>query len=297
LANAFEGWFEVNGLVANSPLKVGIFDSGVGGLSVWREIRRELPNAELVYVADTAHAPYGDRSAAYITERCLHIRDFLLAQDVNAIVIACNTASVHSAAAIRARCPVPVIAIEPAIKPASITSQSKVIAVLATSQTLASENVAKLVATYGDSVKILLQACPGLVEHIERGDISSDALRLKLSTFIAPLLDQGADTIVLGCTHYPFLMPLLMQLTGAKVSLMDPAPAVARELVRRLGTNKGQTTSSEMGYGEAYQSSALGGETFYSSAANAALKTVIERLLNRTVELKALATEVSSILR
>jgi glutamate racemase len=282
--------------VASSPLKVGIFDSGVGGLSVWREIRRELPNAELVYVADTAHAPYGDRSAAYITERCLQIRDFLLAQNVNAIVIACNTASVHSAAAIRARCAVPVIAIEPAIKPASMTSQSKVIAVLATSQTLASENVAKLVATYGDSVKILLQACPGLVEHIELGDTSSDSLRLKLSSFIAPLLDQDADTIVLGCTHYPFLTPLLMQITGPKVSLIDPAPAVARELARRLKTN-GQTISRQIEDSAANQNSALGGETFYSSAANAALKIVIERLLNRTVELKALTTEVSPILR
>ena len=269
--------------MAKALVKVGIFDSGVGGLSVFREIRLALPTAELIYVADSAHAPYGDRSPAYIVGRSLQITDFLVAQDVDAIVIACNTASVHAVKAIRAGCHFPVIAIEPAIKPAARLSQSKIIAVLATSQTIASESVSNLVASYGHDVKVLLQACPGLVEHIESGDLSSSALRSKLSSYLSPLLEQGADTIVLGCTHYPFLGLLLNELAGPKVRLLDPAPAVARELVRRLNThlrvNENSNKNAEnVGHPE----------TFYSSSASASLKVVIEGLLQRSVELHPL---------
>jgi glutamate racemase len=282
-ANKFAVWFDHDSTVAKALVKVGIFDSGIGGLSVLREIRLAMPKAELIYVADSAHAPYGDQSASYIIERSLQITDFLVAQAVDAIVIACNTASVLAAKAIRARCQIPVIAIEPAIKPAASASQSKVIAVLATTQTIASENVSNLVASYGKDIRILLQACPGLVEYIEHGDLNSSALRLKLNAYLSPLIEQGADTIVLGCTHYPFLAPLLKELGGAKVQLIDPAPAVARELVRRLGMHlkSGESASADAevdGYTEA----------FYSSSASSSLKRVIERLLQRSVELRAL---------
>jgi glutamate racemase len=282
-ANKFAAWFDLGLPVEKALVKVGIFDSGIGGLSVLREIRLALPKAELIYVADSAHAPYGEQSASFIIERSLQICDFLAAQAVDAIVIACNTASAHAAKAIRARCQIPVIAIEPAIKPAASASQSKVIAVLATTQTIASENVSNLVASYGRDIRVLLQACPGLVEYIEHGDLNSSALRLKLNAYLAPLIEQGADTIVLGCTHYPFLAPLLKELAGAKVQLIDPAPAVARELVRRLSQRFKSDASS-------ISASEVGGsrETFYSSAASSSLKAVIESLLDRSVELRSL---------
>ncbi len=273
--------------MAKALVKVGIFDSGMGGLSVFREIRLALPSAELIYVADSAHAPYGDQSASFIIARSLQMTDFLLAQEVNAIVIACNTASVLAVKAIRSRCQIPVIAIEPAIKPAASLSQSKTIAVLATSQTIVSENVTKLLASYGQNVRILLQACPGLVEYIERGDLNSNALRLKLNSFIAPLLEQGADTIVLGCTHYPFLVPLLKELAGPNVRLLDPAPAVARELVRRLSAHlNADPNANAHGAEDGYK------ETFYSSSASCALQTVMQGLLQHGVELHSLPISV-----
>ncbi len=276
--------------MAKALVKVGIFDSGIGGLSVFREIRLTLPKAELIYVADSANAPYGDQSAAYIIARSLQIAHFLVEQEVDAIVIACNTASVYAAKAIRALYKIPVIAIEPAIKPAATLSQSKIIAVLATSQTIVSKNVSNLVASYGHDVRILLQACPGLVEYIERGDLNSSTLRLKLSSYLLPLLEQGADTIVLGCTHYPFLAPLISELAGPEVRLLDPAPAVARELVRRLRARlKTSDISNAKGADVGHT------ETFYSSSPSSSLKAVIDGLLHGSIELRPLPISDNSV--
>ena len=214
---------------------IGVFDSGVGGLSVLRAIRDALPGEDLVYVADSGHAPYGDQSEAHITERTLSVGLWLAQQGVKAITIACNTATVVAARSLREQTHLPVVAIEPAIKPAVALTRTGVVGVLATRQTVQSESVAKLCAHYGGGKRIVLQACPGWVELVEQADLHSLHTEALLRQFIEPVVAQGADTLVLGCTHYPFLRDTIQRLAGQGVTLIDPAEAVARELVRRLG--------------------------------------------------------------
>jgi glutamate racemase len=213
---------------------VGIFDSGVGGLSVLREIRKELPGEELLYVADSGYAPYGDRSQAFIEERSTAILEFLIQQRAKAVVVACNTATGAAIDTLRARFQLPIIGIEPAVKPAASATQSKVVGVMATTQTLSSPRFARLVSQYGAGVAIVPQACPGLAERVEEGELSGERIRGLLEDYIRPLLAQGADTIVLGCTHYAFLSGMIQEIAGPEVSVIDPAVAVARELRRRL---------------------------------------------------------------
>ena len=214
---------------------IGVFDSGVGGLSVLREIRRALPNETLCYVADSGHAPYGDRSAAYIEARARHIIGFLRQQGVKAIVVACNTVTGLMIQHLRATFPaLPIVAIEPAVKPAASATRSGIVGVLATRQTVASPGLARLVQAHANGRQVLLQACPGWADRVERGDLDSAETRSAVARYVQPLLDLGADTLVLGCTHYPFLAPLIRSLAGDGVRVLDPAPAVARELSRRL---------------------------------------------------------------
>ncbi len=213
---------------------IGVFDSGVGGLSVLHEIRRTLPSEDLLYVADSAHAPYGDKSQQFIETRSIAITEFLVSQNAKAIVVACNTATGAAITTLRARFSVPIIAMEPAVKPATASTKTGVIGVLATSRTLASDNFVQLFARYGADVEIVGQACPGLVEQVEAGDLSGDKTRALLEQYLLPLLERGADTIVLGCTHYPFLAPLIWEIAGSGVAVIDSAAAVARQLHRRL---------------------------------------------------------------
>lgn len=214
---------------------IGVFDSGVGGLSVLREIRRALPAEALCYVADSAHAPYGDKSADYIEARSRQIIRFLQQQGAKAVVVACNTVTGLAIEHLRQTFPqLPIVAIEPAVKPAALATRSGVVGVLATRQTVASPGLERLVRTHGSGKRLLLQACPGWVERVERGELSDADTLAAVAQYVQPLLDQGADTLVLGCTHYPFLLPLIRQLTGQAVQVLDPAPAVARELGRRL---------------------------------------------------------------
>ncbi len=218
----------------SSNLSIGVFDSGVGGLSLLRVIRKHLPDARLLYVADSAHAPYGDRRAEFIRQRCETIAAFLVAQRVSAIVVACNTASVLALNHLRQKFEIPFVGIEPAIKPAASFTRSGVVGVLATSRTIESPGVKRLCELYGDNVEILLQACPGLADRIENADLASTETRSLLQQALAPLLDRGADTIVLGCTHYPFVKPVVQQIVGSRVTVIEPGDAVARQLQRRL---------------------------------------------------------------
>ena len=226
---------------------IGVFDSGVGGLSVLRAIRAAMPNERLVYVADTGHAPYGDQSEEHITQRTLTVGKWLAEQGVKAITIACNTATVVAAKTLREQTHLPVVAIEPAIKPAVATTQSGVVGVLATRQTVQSAAVARLVQLYGADKHVLLQACPGLMEQVEQADLHSPQTEALLRQFIAPLLAQGADTLVLGCTHYPFLRDTIARVAGEGVTLIDPAEAVARELKRRLSEAHALQSTSAQG--------------------------------------------------
>ena len=226
---------------------IGVFDSGVGGLSVLRAIRAVLPHEHLVYVADSGHAPYGDQTEAHITQRTLTVGNWLAEMGVKAITIACNTATVVAAKALREQTHLPVVAIEPAIKPAVALTHSGVVGVLATRQTVQSAAVARLVALYGADKRILLQGCPGLVEQVERADLHSVETEALLRQFITPLLAQGADTLVLGCTHYPFLRDTIQRVAGEGVTLLDPAEAVARELARRLTDSGSLSDATQTG--------------------------------------------------
>lgn len=236
---------------------IGVFDSGVGGLSVLREIRRALPQENLIYVADSGHAPYGDQPSEFIEGRASAVVRFLLGANVKAITVACNTATVIAVEKLRSWSPVPIVAIEPAIKPAAASTRSGVIAVLATSKTLASSSVARLCAQYGDGVQILLQPCPGWVDLVERGELESDIARALVEKHLAPVLAQGADTLVLGCTHYPFLHALLREQAGVDVTIIDPAAAVARELARRLGALQSLNTGPQAGAEQFFSSGEL----------------------------------------
>ena len=218
------------------PYTIGVFDSGVGGLSVLHHIRRTLPAARLLYVADSGHVPYGDKSAAYITQRSHALTEFLLEQGAEAIVIACNTATAAAVNSLRSRYVLPILGMEPAIKPAVAATHSGVVGVLATVGTLESARFAALLGKYAGAVDIVTQGCPGLVEQVEAGELDSARSRELLTGYVEPLLARGADTLILGCTHYPFLSPLLRQIVGEAVTLIDTGAAVARHLQLRLQT-------------------------------------------------------------
>ncbi|WP_339515047.1 glutamate racemase [Pseudomonas sp. RL_15y_Pfl2_60] len=225
----------MNKSATNNNAPVGVFDSGVGGLSVLAEIRQLLPNESLLYVADSAHVPYGEKSPEFIRQRCREIADFLLGQGAKALVLACNTATVAGAADLRELYPdLPIVGMEPAVKPAAAITRSGVVGVLATSGTLKSAQFAALLDRFASGVRIVTQPCPGLVEQIEAGDLDGPATRALLERYVQPLLAQGCDTLILGCTHYPFIKPLLRQLVPADVGLIDTGAAVAKQLQRLL---------------------------------------------------------------
>lgn len=251
---------------------VGVFDSGVGGLSVLREIRKELPFEDLLYVADSAHAPYGDRSNAFIEQRAIAIAQFLISQDAKAIVVACNTATGVAVDTLRSRFALPIVAMEPAVKPAASVTKSGVVGVLATTQTLSSGRFSRLLAQHGTDVEVVLQACPRLVDQVERGELSGGVTRALVEEYVRPLLNRGADTIVLGCTHFPFLTELIQEIAGPTVSLIDPAVAVARELRRRLQADHRLSSGTT-----------AGSEQFWTTGPPAKVQQVISQLLKHPV--------------
>ena len=215
---------------------IGVFDSGVGGLSVLQAIRAALPHEPLDYVADSAHAPYGDKDEAYILERSLRLIDFLRIRGAKAIVVACNTVTGLVIQRLRQHhADLPIVAIEPAVKPAALATRSGVVGVLATRRTVGSAGLARLVAEHARGVQVLPQACPGWVERVEQGDFDSPGTEAAVAEHLRPLLTAGADILVLGCTHYPFLLPVIRRVAGPSVQVINPAAAVARELARRLG--------------------------------------------------------------
>jgi glutamate racemase len=215
---------------------IGVFDSGVGGLSVLRHIRHALPTERLIYIADSGHVPYGDKPASYIEQRSLTLTRFLIEQGADAIVIACNTATAAAAATLRSHFKLPIVAMEPAIKPAVAATRCGVVGVLATVGTLESSRFAALLERYAGEIKIVTQGCPGLVELVEQGNLTGNQARELILRYTAPLLEQGADTLILGCTHYPFLAPLITEVVGPDISLIDTGGAVARQLQRRIKT-------------------------------------------------------------
>lgn len=224
---------------ANAP--IGVFDSGVGGLSVLRHIQARLPLEHLMYFADSGHAPYGDRSEDYVVARALAVAAFLLERGAKALVVACNTATVAAIKAVRARHPdLPIVGVEPGLKPGAAATRSGKVGVLATARTLRGEKFLLLrdQISAASHAEFLLQACVGLVDQIELGALDTPAIAAMLETYVGPLIDQGADTLVLGCTHYPFVLAGIEAVAGrhgsAPVTVIDTGAAIAVQLARLL---------------------------------------------------------------
>ena len=217
-----------------SQQAIGVMDSGVGGISVLKHIHALLPHENLMYVADSKYAPYGNKTAEEITARCFELADYLIGKNVKALVVACNTATAAAINAMREKYSLPIIGMEPAVKPAAEASINGVIGVLATVGTLKSAQFAALLESYGRNVKVVTQACLGLVECIERGELDTPETKALIRQYTSPLLAEGADTIVLGCTHYPFVKDVIREIVGDKISLIDTGAAVAKQLKRQL---------------------------------------------------------------
>jgi len=214
---------------------IAIFDSGVGGLTVLREVRRVLPGEDLLYLADQAHVPYGPRPADEVRRFSEGISRFFLARGARVIVLACNTASGAALHPLRATFPgIPFVGMEPAVKPAAQRSRTGTIGVLATPGTLQGRPYCSVVERFAQGVRVCVRTCPGLVEAVEEGEIAGPRVRRIVEEAVEPLLAEGIDSLVLGCTHYPFVLATIREVCGPGVEVLDPAPAVARQVARVL---------------------------------------------------------------
>ena len=215
---------------------IGIFDSGVGGLSVFREIRKLLPEETYIYFSDNAHCPYGEKSKEYIIDRTRRITDFLISEGSDIIVVACNTATAAAIKTLREEYPISFIGMEPAVKPAAALTKTGVVGVLATEGTLKADKYRDTKVRHAEDVTVVEHIGQGFVELVENGMTTGPEAESIITDSLKPLLDDGADTIVLGCTHYPFLSETISKVAESltpdrKVTIIDPAPAVARHLL------------------------------------------------------------------
>jgi glutamate racemase len=229
---------------------IGIFDSGLGGLSVLREVRRQLPHEHVLYFADQGRLPYGPRPIEEVRQFAGQITRFLLGRDAEVIVVACNTASAAALADLRKTFPhAPFVGMEPAVKPAAEQTQSRIVGVIATEATCQSEVFASVVERFANGVTVLTRACPGLVAQVEAGDFNTPATRQLLHEYLDPMLAAGIDSLVLGCTHFPFLTPAITEIVGPNVRVVDPAPAVARQVGRLINQRRPMASASTTGPG------------------------------------------------
>jgi glutamate racemase len=220
---------------ASATGPIGVFDSGVGGLSVLRALRQHLPAERTIYVGDQSHVPYGARPLAEVRSFSEGIARFFLAKGAKLIVVACNTASAAALGHLRELFPsTPFVGMEPAVKPAAEATVSGVVGVLATPATFQGELYASVVERFAEGVEVLRSTCPGLVERIEQGEVSGARTRNILEQALLPMTERGADAVVLACTHFPFVIPLIAEIVGPAVRVIDPAPAVARQTKRVL---------------------------------------------------------------
>ena len=217
-----------------SQALVGVYDSGIGGLSVAREIRRRLPSEHLLYLADTAYLPYGDRTTEEVRERALAIGRWMEEQGAKVLVVACNTASGAALEVLREHLRIPVVGLEPAVKPAVRDSANGRVGVMATVGTLRSERFARLVENYADGKQVISQPCPGLADAVEDGLLEGPELEARLARYVEPLKKAGVDTGVLGCTHYVFIRDAIQRMFGPGVRLLDSGEAIARQTERVL---------------------------------------------------------------
>jgi glutamate racemase len=265
--------------MSKSTQPIGVFDSGVGGLSVLRAIRASMPEEAVLYFGDQGHVPYGPRSMEQIQSFSEGITRFLLDHDSKLIVVACNTASAAALTYLRGRFPTtPFVGMEPAVKPAAETTKTGRVGVLATPATFQGALYASVVERFAAGVELFQHTCPGLVSQIEKGELDAAETRAILEDALHPMLDasRNIDTVVLGCTHYPFVIPLIQQIVGENVRVIDPAPAVAKQakrLLEKLGTKN--------------QPSARTSIRFFTSGDVAGMKSILPVLLGESGEVQS----------
>jgi glutamate racemase len=258
----------------NPAAPIGIFDSGVGGLSVAHELRRMLPAERLLYAADTAFCPYGGRPIPEIRARSVTVGRFLVDRGAKVLVVACNTASGAALEALRAELPIPVVGIEPAVKPAAAATRNGRVGVLATEATLHTDRFDRLMQSYAQGVEVTSIPCPALVELVEHADTTgAHALDVVRET-LAPLVAAGVDTVVLGCTHYVFLREPIRDVMGSEVALIDSGVAVARQVGRVLAER------------EQLAGEGAGGMRFLTTGDAEAVARVVERLWGEPLDVE-----------
>jgi glutamate racemase len=277
-------------MVSDDFAPIGVFDSGIGGLSVLRHICANLPNENLLYFADSGFAPYGGKPVEVIVARTLGIAEFLLAQGAKALVVACNTATAASIKAVRERYPdLPVVGVEPGLKPAAAITKTRKVGVLATERTLASEKFQLLreQISAATGVAFLSQACKGLADQVEKGELHSPATLALLNQYVTPLLQQQVDTLVLGCTHYPFVQPaiesLVRRVSTQPVAIIDTGEAVARQLGRQLEL-----------HGMRRQDSSAGTLRAFTTGSQATLEKTFSTLLHLRPEVSAIQCQTGT---
>ena len=263
-------------MTSSSSSPIGIFDSGIGGLSVLRAIHAQMPEESVIYFGDQGHIPYGPRPMEQIRNFSEAITRFLLDQDAKIIVVACNAASAAALKYLRERFPdISFVGMEPAVKPAAEQTQTGKVGVLATPAAFQGALYASVVERFANGVELLQNTCPGLVQQIEAGNLDGKETRQILEDALLPMLEKNIDTVVLGCTHYPFVIPLIQEIVGDTVRVIDPAPAVAKQ-VRRVLEAKGLKN----------ESNAPGDIMFYTSGDRKEFEALLSRLIGERGEIK-----------
>ena len=270
--NKRNAMIESGSMTASGAHPIGVFDSGVGGLSVLRAVINELPNEDVIYFGDQAHVPYGSKSLLEVRDLSVEITRFLINHGAKLIVVACNTASAAALHYLREAFPeTPFVGMEPAVKPAAEHTKTGKVGVLATPATFQGELYASVVERFASNVTLFQDTCPGLVRQIELGRLATAKTEQILRSALDLMLAEGIDTVVLGCTHYPFVIPLIKQIVGPEVNVIDPAPAIARQ-VRRLLESR-QLLSNNLGRGKI---------TFYTTGDNLQMRELIKKLLGES---------------
>ena len=268
----------------NPDSPIGVYDSGVGGLTVWRAIRALLPQEDLLYFADQAKVPYGVRPLEEVRSLAEGVSSYFMGQGAKLIVIACNTASAAALKYLRALYPdFPFVGMEPAVKPAAEQTLSGKVGVLATPSTFQGELYASVVERFAHDVQLYQNTCPGLVQQIEKGYLDTPKTRRILTGALEPMLKEGVDTLVMGCTHFPFVIPLIKQIAGEDVRVIDPAPAVARQVQRVLAA-RGLLANRKR----------TGNSVFLTSGENTKLQELLPKLIGMDAEVRQLCWDPGS---
>jgi glutamate racemase len=267
-------------------MKIGVFDSGIGGLTVLNEIWKALPQTRTCYIADQIHIPYGSKPLEQVRAYSEGITEYLIDLGCSSVVVACNTASAASLTYLRGKFPsIPFIGMEPALKPAAEHTRSGVVGVLATPATFQGALYASVLERFASHVRILQHTCPGLVERIESGELESPETKSILEEVLIPMREVGIDTIVLGCTHYPFVIPLIREITGEGVRVIDPSPAVARQ-VKRVSIQF--QTESDRNYANFFRTDGVDAHQFWTTADPGKLEALLPGLIGCTAKVNSL---------